>query len=214
MPITPCMSLVRSVLMLGIGRVPGAGTTVREKETFMKTITLVTISTLTLLFATCSQLAKGQAVGMDGERRQPLQQDGTAPADPGRVQALASARFPDTFGGLYIEHRPRYRVVVNFSRDAKASLRQLTADETFEAVTVTHSLRDLDRIGETVKQVLREKGLDCTLSTDPTRPSLKVWMRDQDLAPARAALAEAGLAQPFVVVTAYEIVEPTGGRER
>lgn len=199
--------------MPGIGRVPGAGTAICEKEIFMKTIALVAISTLTLFFATC-QFVSAQAVGRDGLRRQPMQQDDKAPADPGQVQALASARFPDTFGGLYIEQRPRYRVVVNFSRDAKASLRQLTADATFEAVTVTHSLRDLDRIGETVKQVLRAKGLDCTFSTDPTRPSLKVWMRDQDLTAARTALAEAGLAQPFVVVTAYEIVEPTGGRKR
>ena len=176
----------------------------------MKTITLVAISALSLFFAMCPQLASAQSVGMDDERWQQAQQGDKAPADPARVQALARARFPDTFGGLYLEHRPRYRVVVNFSRDANASLRQLTSDGSFEAVTVAHSLRDLDRIGETVIQVLRAKGLDCTLSTDPRRPSLKVWLRNRDLAPARAALSEAGLAQPFVIVTAYERVEPTG----
>lgn len=180
----------------------------------MKTITLTAISTLALLSAIGFQSAKAQAAGMDGERGQQMQHNDPASADPGRVQALASAKFPDTFGGLYIEHQPRYRVVVNFSREAHASLRQLTADPIFEAVTVTHSLRDLERIGETVRQVLRAKGLDCTVSTDPKRPSLKVSLRDQDLTPARAALSEAGLAQPFMVVVAYELVELTGGGER
>lgn len=178
----------------------------------MKTMAVVAFGVLVLL--TTSVACDARTVGIDEERVQPAAKDPPASADPGRVQALAQARFPDTFGGLYIEPRPRYRVIVNFSRDAPASLRQLTDDATFEAVAVTHSLRDLERIGETVKQVLRAKGLDCTLSTDPRRPSLKVWMRDQDLAPARAALAEAGLAQPFVVVTAYEIVELTGGGKR
>jgi|GEM_PF-4700697 len=176
----------------------------------MKTITLTVISTLALLSAPGFQSAKAQ----DGERGQQVQHDDQAVVDAGRVEAMASARFPDTFGGLYIEQRPRYRVVVNFSRDAHASLRQLTADPIFEAVTVTHSLRDLERIGETVERVLRAKGLECSLSTDPRRPSLKVWLRDQDLAPARAALSEAGLMQPFVIVTAYELIEPTGGGER
>lgn len=175
----------------------------------MKAIVVATISTLALLFAACSQFANAQAAGMDGERRQPMPHDTRTPADPARIQALASDRFPDTFGGLYIEQRPRYRVVVNFSRDAHASLRQLTDDASFEAVAVTHSLCDLERIGETVKQVVRAKGLDCTVSVDPKRPSLKVWLRHPDVAPARAALDEAGLARPFVVVVAYERVEPT-----
>lgn len=178
----------------------------------MKTMTVVAFGVLVALatFAACD----ARAVGIDEERVQPAAKDSPASADPGRVQALAQARFPDTFGGLYIEQRPRYRVVVNFSRDAQASLRQLTDDAAFEAVAVTHSLRDLERIGETVKQVLRAKGLDCTLSTDPRRPSLKVWLDERDVAPARAALGEAGLMQSFVVVTAYERVEPTGVGQR
>jgi hypothetical protein len=174
----------------------------------MKTMALVAISALTL-FATSSPLANARAVAVDDERGQRMRRDDRASVEIARVQALARAKFPDTFGGLYIEQRPRYRVVVNFSRDAQASLRELTADDTFEAVTVAHSLSDLDRIGETVTQVLQAKGLSCTLSTDPKRPSLKVWLHDRDLAPARAALGEAGLARPFVSVTAYERVDPT-----
>lgn len=174
----------------------------------MKTMAVLAFSVLALLVA--SAACDARAVGIDEERVQPAAKAPAASADPGRVQALAQARFPDTFGGLYIEQRPRYRVVVNFSRDAQASLRQLTADAAFEAVAVTHSLRDLERVGETVKQALRAKELDCTLSTDPKRPSLKVWLDERDVASARAALGEAGLMQSFVVVVAYERVEPTG----
>lgn len=178
----------------------------------MKTMTVLAIWALGGC-ATALHCADARAADAADRGGQPAQHRSDPNAEPARVQALAMERFPDTFGGLYIEQRPRYRVRVNFSRDAEVSLRQLTDDVAFEAVTVSHSIRDLERIGETVKQVLQAKRLDCTLSVDPRQPSLTVWLPDQDLAPAQTALAEAGLAQPFVVVRAYERIETTGAAD-
>ena len=46
--------------------------------------------------------------------------------DPiGELNATLAARESDTFGGLWVEHQPEYKVVVLFTRNGEETLRPL-----------------------------------------------------------------------------------------
>ncbi|WP_166636756.1 S1 family peptidase [Cognatilysobacter terrigena] len=63
--------------------------------------------------------------------------------EAGRLQQTLMQREADNFAGLYIEHRPRYRIVVKFVRDAEVTLRRYTRDKTFESEVAPYSLSEL-----------------------------------------------------------------------
>lgn len=74
--------------------------------------------------------------------------------DAGRLQQTLIAREPGNFAGLYIEHGPRFRVVVKFVRDAEATLRRYTRDKLYEAETAASTFAELrDAQTETGKEL-------------------------------------------------------------
>jgi hypothetical protein len=74
--------------------------------------------------------------------------------EPGELQALLMQKEPATFGGLWIEHEPKYRVVVSFTRDPAATLAKYTKDPIFVPRLTTISERDLLALTQRTMQSL------------------------------------------------------------
>ncbi|WP_152566028.1 hypothetical protein [Lysobacter antibioticus] len=126
-----------------------------------------------------------------------------------KVKEAAEAKYPDTFGGLYIQHEPTYRVIVKFSRDAESSLRSLTADVAFVPVKSAYSIRDLEKKATQVATILKDKGIQCSTNVDPKESTVVVWLDKADVDSARAKLVGEGLDLTVVQFFPYEKVELT-----
>jgi len=78
----------------------------------------------------------------------PRTEPGSPPRPPrdsiGAINAVLQEREADTFAGLWIQHRPDYRVVVAFTRNAAATLAKYTNDPLY---------KPLDRPGPTLREL-------------------------------------------------------------
>ena len=78
-------------------------------------------------------------------------------AEISRVEKALMERFPNQFGGLYVEHQPTFRVVVKMTGNGQGLLRQITQDPLFiveQAATPVRQLMQLkERIGRRIAQV-------------------------------------------------------------
>lgn len=103
---------------------------------------------------------------------------------------VARATYPTTYAGVWID-RPSVRVMIAFTRDAEASAAALARDylhgDRLEAVTVTHSLAELEAAQATLAEVgAREQGVRST-GVDVVGGQLLV-VTTHCLGPVRAAL--------------------------
>jgi len=78
----------------------------------------------------------------------PRTEPGPPPRPPrdsiGAINAVLQEKEADTFAGLWIQHRPDYRVVVAFTRNTAATLAKYTSDPLF---------KPLDRPGPTLREL-------------------------------------------------------------
>lgn len=93
--------------------------------------------------------------------------------DIGRLRAELATNERDTFAGLWVDHQPGYRIVVQFTRDAEQTIRPYiedkpwaglvevrTASATLSALeaALAETVRDFDRLDFDVTTALNEKG--------------------------------------------------------
>ncbi|HKX79580.1 MAG TPA: hypothetical protein VJM34_13765 [Novosphingobium sp.] len=131
--------------------------------------------------------------------------------DAVNLKQAAEAKFPDTFGGLYIQHKPSYQIIVKFSRDAEASLRSLTVDPTFAAVKSEHSIRDLEQKASQVESVLKGKGIECRATVNSKDSVVVVWLDKSQLDIARTKLIDEGIELSAIKIVPYGEIELTKG---
>lgn len=127
------------------------------------------------------------------------------------LKQAAEAKFPDTFGGLYIKHKPTYQIIVKFSRDAEASLRSLTADPNFAPIKSEYSIRDLQQKASQVEAVLKGKGIECRATVDPKNSVVVVWLDKSKVDIARAKLLDEGIELAAIQIVPYGEIELTKG---
>lgn len=84
-----------------------------------------------------------------------------------RISAMVEAReaqtffrenFPDTFGGLYIQHAPEFKVVVKFIRNSEPTLRLATSNPTFVSETSSATLDELLDLQSSISASLLSQG--------------------------------------------------------
>ncbi|KRA20371.1 hypothetical protein [Lysobacter sp. Root604] len=102
----------------------------------------------------------------------------------GKLGQRIQAERPDTFAGLYIEHRPTYRVVVRFTGDAKAQLAAYSDDPLFVAETAPRSLQILLSTQQLLTQRLHEAGIEFLSETDLKTSHVDIFVRDVEQATA------------------------------
>ncbi len=118
---------------------------------------------------------------------------------PGLTQALEQKEAV-TFAGIWIEHQPRYRVVVAFTRDAAATLRKYTTDPVFvSSERPGPSQVELTAAREGVSRELARFGVRSSMSTANVVTGRVEIAVVGELAPFRAAVARGEVDLPFYV---------------
>jgi hypothetical protein len=69
-------------------------------------------------------MAEDMGIPVDEALRRMQYQD-----DIGNLQVALTANEPETFAGLWIEHQPEYRIVVQFTRDGEQTIRPYSKDK-------------------------------------------------------------------------------------
>lgn len=94
------------------------------------------------------------------------------------VQRQLRTRFPTTFGGLYVEHRPQFRVVVSFTESPRESLRTVTTDPVFVAMFAAHSLNELRAAQEVIGEELHRSGTNFLSELNLTTSTVEVYVEN------------------------------------
>jgi hypothetical protein len=113
-------------------------------------------------------MAEQMGISVDDALRRIGYQD-----DIGRLRAELATNERDTFAGLWVDHQPEYRIVVQFTRDAEQTIRPYiedkpwaglvevrTASATLSALeaALAETVRDFDWLDFDVTTALNEKG--------------------------------------------------------
>jgi hypothetical protein len=124
----------------------------------------------------------------------PKTEPGPPPAPPqdsiGAVAQAVSDKEGATFAGLWIEHRPRHRVVVAFTRDAAKTLAKYTRDPLFAPLDRPGpTLAKLTETQERLTKIFTERGYRWASAGQMEQHGKVVFELAQEAAPIRAAAA-------------------------
>lgn len=115
-----------------------------------------------------------------------------------RLQVQMSEEAADTFGGLWIEWVPKYRIVVLFTGDAKAQLRTFTSDPDFVARTTPRSEAFMDGLLDEVVAKVAPLGLLSEGWVDI--PTSQILILTTDVRGTKGRLASLMKVYPFIHV--------------
>jgi hypothetical protein len=79
-------------------------------------------------------------------------------ADITRVDKELAAKFPNQFGGLFIEHQPTFRVVVKMTGAGQGLLKQVTGDALYVVEKAIIPIQQLNQLKERVGKTLASDG--------------------------------------------------------
>jgi heat shock protein HslJ len=133
-----------------------------------------------------------------------------------RLEAELSANEADTFGGLWFEHRPAFRIVVAFTRDGERTIERYLTDQPWaqlvEVRTVPATYRELQDAERRAARVLRRLGIEFYSDIHIAEGDVEVNVTDE--ARLDAALHRAGVALPeqVHVMQVAQGIEPEAGR--
>jgi hypothetical protein len=139
----------------------------------------------------------------------PKTEPGPPPAPPadsiGAVAQAVSEKEGATFAGLWIEHQPRYRVVVAFTRDAARTLAKYTRDPLFEPLDRPGpTLAELTASQERITRIFADRGYRWASAARMEQNGKVVIELAQEAAPIRAAAARGEFDLPSWI----ELKEP------
>ena len=122
---------------------------------------------------------------------------------------------PETFAGIWIEHKPAFRVVVRFVGDAKAQLAKYTQDPLFVPQTAPRSYKVLVAAQTDIAERLAKDGFDFESNIDLKNSGVIFYVRNPAMVLKKYAVVFR--ASPFIrVYKSNSFVEPTaisGGQE-
>lgn len=87
----------------------------------------------------------------------------------------------DTFAGLYVEHKPDFRIVVQFTGDAKTELATYIHDSAFISRSAPRSLELLLAVQAEVAEQLQQSGLEFESGLDLKNSEINVYVLDPAL---------------------------------
>jgi hypothetical protein len=140
-----------------------------------------------------------------GPKREPGRPPRAAPDSIGPINAALHEKEAGTFAGLWIQHRPDYRVVVGFTRNAAATLAKYTKDPLFKAVDRPGpTLVELRAMQERLVREFTERGFRWSGAGAREDKGIVEITLAQEAAPIRDAAARGEFPLPPWVV----LVEP------
>jgi hypothetical protein len=96
----------------------------------------------------------------------------------GEIGAKIEAQEGAIFGGMYIEHRPTFRVVTKFTANGEATLRRYTQDPTFVAVTAAHTYGQLKSTQDSLLALLKPLNIQSWTDLDLVSGRVKLYVPD------------------------------------
>lgn len=109
--------------------------------------------------------------------------------EAGRLQKRLRSELPETFAGLYIEHRLEFRIVVQFTQDPQVHLAAYTQDAEFVAKAAPRSLELLSTVQDELAELLKGAGMEFESGIDVKKSEINVYVLD----PAAASRYLSGL---------------------
>jgi hypothetical protein len=139
----------------------------------------------------------------------PKTEPGPPPPQPpdsiGTINATLQEKEAGTFAGLWIQHRPDYRVVVAFTRNSAATLAKYTKDPLFKPIDRPGpTLAELRAMQDRLTKELTERGFRWSSAGGREDMGIVEITLGQEAAPIRAAAARGEFPLPPWVV----LIEP------
>ncbi len=126
---------------------------------------------------------------------------GAPPDDPGVLQAVLLENEPEVFGGLWIEHDPEYRVVIQVTGDARRIYRRYVKGTALEGVAdvrrVDSTWAELEQAQASTMRTLAEIGSSASTSIDVRENCVTVYASDEEAL--RTKLTASGASLPDAV---------------
>jgi hypothetical protein len=94
------------------------------------------------------------------------------------IGAKIEAQEGATFGGMYIEHKPSFRVVSMFTANGEETLRRYTQDPTFVATTATHTYAHLKSAQDSLGPLLKPLNIKSWTDIDFSTGRVKLYVPD------------------------------------
>ena len=112
------------------------------------------------------------------------------------LDARLRAQAGDSYAGLYVEHTPKFRVMVRFIGDAAANLRAVTSDPLFESQSAAVTLKSLETAHARVTDLLARLGIDFEGDVNVRANGVSIFTLNDGTA--RSALTSLLTAFPFL----------------
>lgn len=98
--------------------------------------------------------------------------------DVGKLNARLESDEAATFGGLHIEHKPAFRVVVKFTANGAATLARYTKDPLFVPDAAVVSFKEMADAQKTVYDLLKTAGIESSSRVDVVRGAVDFYVAD------------------------------------
>jgi hypothetical protein len=139
------------------------------------------------------QYAVEMGVDLDEAMRRLQYQD-----DIGGLRAALAANERDTFAGLWVQHQPDFRVIVQFTRDGKKTIQPYIKDKPWadlvEVREASATLVELESALHETNRALDRLGFDVSCGLNEMENRVEVWVTDR--AWFEAVLREANIQLP------------------
>jgi Trypsin len=98
--------------------------------------------------------------------------------DAGRINRDLKAKFPNQFGGLYIEHQPVFRVVVKMTGGGQGLLKQITDDPLYGVEKTDRPVRQMVQLQDRLTDTLSAASLRFESSVDTVNSTIEIKVLD------------------------------------
>lgn len=118
----------------------------------------------------------------------------------GNLDSELTSRESATFGGLWIQNEPDYRIVVAFTRDGDKTIRpyleRTSVATTVKVCQVEKSLVELKKARKEAEEIVRELGFNPGSGTDLPNNIVQLYLTAKEIEELEIELEKAGLALP------------------
>jgi len=132
--------------------------------------------------------------------------------DAGALDAELSSKEADTFAGLWIEHTPEFKIVVQFTHDGKETIRPYIKEsmaDIIEVRTAKVSLVDLENAQEGVVSSLKSLDIPADSEIDVRENRVKVYVTDRSQIDNALRDGELSLPDTVDIITVKALAKPT-----
>lgn len=131
--------------------------------------------------------------------------------EAGNLDSELSMKEADTFAGLWIEHEPEFKIVVQFTHDGEEIIKQYVTEDIADIIEVREvkvSLVDLELAQRQVISILRNLGVPADSEVDVRENSVKVYVAERSQIDTAIQEGKLSLPDSVEIITVNELAKP------